>query len=95
MLETLDTNLFASLYTTNAFFPLIQAGETKKVICISTGMADLDFVLKTEIQFAASYAMSKSALNAMVAKYAVQYKSEGIKFLALSPGWVATRSGEF
>ncbi|KAF8853898.1 NAD(P)-binding protein [Acephala macrosclerotiorum] len=86
MLESIDINLFASLYTTNAFLPLIRAGSLKKVICISTGMADLDLVLKTEIPFVASYAMSKCALNAMVAKYAVWFKLEGIMFLALSPG---------
>ncbi|CZR60737.1 related to protoporphyrinogen oxidase [Phialocephala subalpina] len=93
MLESLDINLFGALYTTDSFLPLIRAGETKKIICISTGMADLDLMLKSEIPFALGYSMSKSALNAMVAKYAVQFRGEGIKLLSLSPGWVATHTG--
>ena len=33
------------------------------------------------------YAVSKSAGNIVMAKYAAELKGEGIKTLALSPGW--------
>jgi len=93
MLASLDINVFSTLYSTDSFLPLIRAGEQKKIICISTGMADDALVLKAEIQIAMGYSMSKAALNNLVAKYAVHYKNEGIKFLALSPGWVSSHAG--
>jgi NAD(P)-dependent dehydrogenase (short-subunit alcohol dehydrogenase family) len=55
-------------------------------------MGDEEFILKTETPSAVGYATSKAALNAMIAKYANQYKSENIKFLSLSPGWVKTEA---
>jgi len=94
LISSLDLNVFSGVYATNSFLPLIRAGSLKKIIFISTGMADEHLVLKSEIPFAVLYATSKSALNIMVAKFAVQFKGEGIKFLSLSPGWVATQSAQ-
>lgn len=37
--------------------------------------------------------MSKAASNLAVAKYAAQYKEEGIVFLSISPGLVRTKAG--
>ncbi|KAE8453861.1 hypothetical protein EG329_007637 [Mollisiaceae sp. DMI_Dod_QoI] len=95
LISSLDLNLFSGFYAMNSFLPLIRAGSVKKIIFISTGMADEYLTLKSEIPFAALYGASKSALNMMVAKCAVQFKAEGIMFLSLSPGWVATQSGKF
>lgn len=78
------------MHTINAFLPLLRAGSLKKVITISTGVADLEFVLKSELALGAPYAISKAAVTMAVAKYAVQFKSEGFLFLALSPGFVNT-----
>lgn len=57
-------------------------------------MADEEFILTTDLPFAIGYAASKAALNATMAKYAVQLKKEGIFCLVVSPGWVATEAGE-
>ncbi|KUJ15988.1 putative short-chain dehydrogenases/reductase [Mollisia scopiformis] len=93
ILASMEPNFFSAVFTTSSFMPLIQAGEQKKIICISTGMADDDMSLKTDIPFALGYAASKSALNTLVAKFAIDYKKDGVKFLALSPGWVKTKFG--
>jgi len=69
---------------------LLRAGSTKKVVTLSTGIADLGFILKSEMALAGAYSISKAATNMVVAKYAVQFKSEGFVFLALSPGLVNT-----
>jgi len=58
-------------------------------------MADENFILKSEAPSAVGYVTSKAALNAVMAKYANQYKSEGVKFLSLSPGWVMTEASMY
>ncbi|CAG8928413.1 unnamed protein product [Penicillium salamii] len=94
LLESLEINLLAVIKTVQAFIPLIRQGKQKKVLSISTGMADLDLINATEVDFAAPYAISKGALNVAVAKYNALYKKEGILFLAVSPGYVATERNQ-
>jgi NAD(P)-dependent dehydrogenase (short-subunit alcohol dehydrogenase family) len=100
---TLEEDLFASFranvvgvaHTINLFLSLIRAGKEKKIITISTGMADIDRIASLSNPIAAPYSISKAATNALVAKYhAALGKSEGILFLALSPGLVDTREGK-
>ncbi|KAJ5503933.1 Short-chain dehydrogenase/reductase SDR [Penicillium fimorum] len=90
LLESLEMNLLGVIKTIHAFLPLIQNGKGKKVISISTGMADIDLINATEIAFSAPYAIGKGALNVAVAKYNALYNKEGILFLAISPGYVST-----
>jgi NAD(P)-dependent dehydrogenase (short-subunit alcohol dehydrogenase family) len=90
LLENLEVNLIGVIKTIQAFIPLIRNGKAKKVLTISTGMADPDLINEYEVDFAAPYAISKGALNIAVAKYNALYKKEGILFLAVSPGYVAT-----
>lgn len=104
LLEELDacmhTNVAGTIFSVNAFINLVKASSVKKVIVISSGMADPDIVDVAGLQAAVPYAASKAATNIVVAKYASEYKSEGIVFLALSPGFVNTAAedptnGEF
>lgn len=90
MRSSFEVNVVSVLKIVHAFLPLIQAGSTKKVITISTGMADIDMINEYEIAYAAPYSVSKAAVNALMAKYNALYKSEGILFLSVSPGYVAT-----
>lgn len=78
------------IHTINAFLPLVKKGSAKKVIVLSSGVGDLDFALKSGDPTSAPYCISKAAVNVTVAKYANQYKTEGIIFLAISPGLVNT-----
>lgn len=65
-------------------------GKVKKVISITTGLADLDLTNEGDVDFGALYAASKAALNIIVAKFSAQYKKEGVLFLSISPGVVDT-----
>lgn len=57
-------------------------------------MADLDLVNQFSIAISSPYSISKAATNALIAKYnAALGKSEGILFIAISPGLVDTSEG--
>lgn len=90
---TLDTSIFGAILLTNNFLSLIRAGTEKKIIHISSGMADTELIRTSGISYAVPYAAAKAALNVVVAKYAVDLRSEDIKVLAMSPGWVDTYEG--
>ncbi|KAF9888508.1 hypothetical protein FE257_008615 [Aspergillus nanangensis] len=89
-----STGIYGGLWTTNAFLPLIEEGIQKKIVHISSAMADLDFINKTGVSDAVAYAVAKAGMNVQVAKYAAELAPKGIKVLALSPGWVDTWEGE-
>jgi NAD(P)-dependent dehydrogenase (short-subunit alcohol dehydrogenase family) len=76
------------------FLPLLRAAAaatgSANVITLSTGAADIDMTLKSEITFGGPYAISKTGLLMAIAKYAVKYKKENIIFLSISPGLVNT-----
>ena len=86
------TNVAGPLYAINAFLPLIRAGAAKKVVIISSGMADTELMEIAGVSQAVTYSASKSAANVLATKYAIELKSESIAFLALSPGLVNTRA---
>lgn len=83
-------NVVGPIHTINAFLPLLRKGKAKKVITLSSGMGDVDFVLRSGVPNQAPYSISKTALNMAIAKYAVEYKAEGFVFVAVSPGLVNT-----
>lgn len=85
-----NTNVVGVINTINIFLPLIQKSQVKKVITISTGMADTDLVRNFDIYEAAPYCVSKAALNMAIAKYNARHGKDGILFLAISPGLVDT-----
>ena len=85
-----DVNVVGVVKTVNTFIPLLLKGREKKVFTLSTGVADIDLVNQVDIAVAAPYSISKAALNMAIAKYSALYKSEGILFMAISPGLVDT-----
>jgi short-subunit dehydrogenase involved in D-alanine esterification of teichoic acids len=86
--QLLQTNVVGNIHLFNLFLPLILKGKVKKVIAISTGLADLDLTTELEINTAPLYAASKASLNVIVAKFNAQYKRDGVLFLSISPGLV-------
>ncbi|KAJ7691584.1 hypothetical protein B0H17DRAFT_1062961 [Mycena rosella] len=90
LLDHFKVNAVGVVHTTNAFLSLLRNGSTKKVITLSTGLADAEFTVLAEAAGEPSYSISKAAVNMIVAKYAAQFKGEGFTFLALSPGLVNT-----
>ncbi|KAH8119550.1 hypothetical protein DFH11DRAFT_1565648 [Phellopilus nigrolimitatus] len=88
--KSFDVNVIGTIHTTNVFLPLVRAGTIKKVLTLSSGVGDLDFTLASGFSLTAPYCISKAALNMAVAKYAMEYKKDGLVFLSISPGLVAT-----
>ena len=95
MHASLDTNVLGVVYSINAFLPLVLKGTIRKVVVISTGLADTDLVNPADgtdgnpVQV--TYSTMKAALNMVVAKFAAELKSQNVKLLALSPGVVNTK----
>jgi len=92
MTQSLKVNVLGSIFSINAFLPLVRKSKIKKIIVITTGLADRDMVAQSTMSFSVTYSSMKAALNMVVAKYAVELKNEGIILLALSPGLVDTRA---
>lgn len=88
----LGTAVYAVLWLTNAFLPLIRKGKDKKIIHISSGIVDTALVEKSGLTAGVPYAISKASTNILVAKFAAELRDEGIWVLALSPGWVNTQN---
>lgn len=101
LLESFQVNVIGLVNTVSAFIGLVQQGTAKKVIAISSGMADTDMVNEVFLDIAAPYAISKAGVNMVMAKYNALYSKEGVLFMAICPGSVATSaqnpstSGEF
>lgn len=94
LVDSFRTNVVGVAHTHNTFLPLIRRGEAKKVITVSSGLADLDVVTRFAIDTASPYSISKAGVNMLVAKYHASVGvAEGILFLAISPGVINTRTG--
>ncbi|RYP91057.1 hypothetical protein DL770_002830 [Monosporascus sp. CRB-9-2] len=90
LLDSFKVNAIGNIHLFNLFLPLIRRGNSKKVIAISTGMADVEMVRLFDVDIAAPYAISKAGLNMAVAKFSARYRKEGILFMSISPGLVDT-----
>ena len=91
--KSFDVNVYGAIYVTNAFLPLIEKGERRKIVHLSTGMADPELVIGAGVAVAVPYSVSKAALNIVVAKFAVEVRQRGVVVVAMSPGWVDTDIG--
>ncbi|KAG9015614.1 hypothetical protein FRB90_004722 [Tulasnella sp. 427] len=85
-----EVNVIGVIYTINSFLPLLRAGRTKKVVTLSTGLADPDFSYLADQSQSGPYAISKAATNMVNSKYAADFAEEGFVFVAISPGMVDT-----
>jgi len=90
MTRFFKVNVLGVIHTINAFLPLLRAGDMKKCILITSTVGTPKFTAFANYSYAPGYNMSKAALNLACAKYAAQYKSEGIVFLCITPGLVKT-----
>ena len=90
LLSTFQVNVLGVINTTNIILPLLATSTLKKVIAISSGLADDQLTNNAGIYEAAPYSISKAALNTAIAKYSAKHKQEGILFMAISPGVVDT-----
>ncbi|KAK4202109.1 putative short chain dehydrogenase [Triangularia verruculosa] len=84
--DSFEINVIGNIHVFNLFMPLILVGQAKKIITISSGLADNSFTNQWGAAQGSLYAASKAAMNTIVAKFNVQYKKDGVLFLALCPG---------
>lgn len=84
----MDINVNCQLYLAQKLVPLLKKGQEKKLTFISSSMADLDMTIKADATYAASYSLSKAALNILAAKLSVTLKPEGISVFSICPGLV-------
>lgn len=90
MLETFKINAIGNVHLFNLYLPLVRKGNVKKVITISTGMADDELTSKYGLDQAGPYSMSKAAMNTAVAKFDAAHRKDGILFMGICPGMVDT-----
>jgi len=86
----MSVNLIGAINSINRFLPLIRNGQLKKIIYITSPTGDAEFTRKCGVTVTIGYTTTKAAMNLVMSKYAAELKGEGIKTLALSPGWVDT-----
>lgn len=88
----LNTNVIGVISTINIFLPLVLKSDVKKVIAISSGLADDSITNKYDLYENAPYSISKAALNTAIAKYNAAHgkNTDGVLFLSISPGLVDT-----
>ncbi|BCS28603.1 uncharacterized protein APUU_70173A [Aspergillus puulaauensis] len=88
--NSIDVNVLGTFRAITTFLPLMKRGELKKVISISSGMGDIDFINEIQLPIAAPYAVSKAALTTLTAMFAAAYADQGILFASICPGRVDT-----
>lgn len=88
--QTMEVNAFGPLRVVQQFLPLLEKGEGKLILNISSEAGSISDC-RRENQFA--YCMSKAALN-MQSKILQNYlKPRGLTVLAVHPGWMRTNMG--
>ncbi|PON30546.1 hypothetical protein TGAM01_v200986 [Trichoderma gamsii] len=91
--EPVRTAIWGAAWATNAFLPLIEKGDLKKIAHITSSMANTDVILGTGLDYGLAYSIAKAGMNVQIAKYAVELAPKGIKTVAICPGWVDTWDG--
>jgi len=84
-----DTNALGPLRVTRALLPGLRATGGARIINVSSAAGQLS----TMRDWAPSYSVSKSALNAISVQLAKALESDAISVNAVSPGWVRTDMG--
>ena len=94
--RVLDTNLFGAWRVCQAFIPLMRRSSRGRIVIVSSGAGshgEPRFGLTANGGSAATYGISKAALNALAAKLAAELETTGILVNAVDPGLTATYPG--
>ncbi|KAJ0163214.1 putative oxidoreductase [Colletotrichum tanaceti] len=90
LLQAFKVNVVGNVHLFNLYIPLVLRGDVKKVITLSSGMADIDLINQYRLYNLAPYSISKGAVNIAVSKFHAQYASHGVLFMGICPGLVET-----
>jgi NAD(P)-dependent dehydrogenase (short-subunit alcohol dehydrogenase family) len=94
--RVLEVNLFGAWRVTNAMLPLLLRSEHPRVVHVSSGAGshgEPDFGLTRRGGAAATYGISKAALNALAATQAAELAGTPVLVNAVCPGLTATYPG--
>lgn len=83
-----QTNIGGNIQLFRRFLPLILKGDAKKVVAISSGLADLRSMNGLGVTNSPLYALNKAGLNILIGKFSTQYKKDGVLFCSICPGMV-------
>ena len=92
----LSTNLLGAWRTTQALLPLLRRSEHPRIVNVSSGAGshgDEQFGLARRGGAAASYGVSKAALNALTSTFAAELAGTPVLVNAVCPGLTATWPG--
>lgn len=89
-INTFQVNSIAPLKVAEALIEQVRMGDKKIIACISSKMGSM---ADNGSGGSYIYRSSKAALNAVVKSMSVDLKQDGIKCVALHPGWVKTEMG--
>jgi len=94
--RVLETNLFGAWRLIQALLPLLQRSPAPRIVNVSSGAGshgDPAFGLTARGGAAASYGISKAALNALTATLAAELADSSVLVNAVCPGLTATYPG--
>lgn len=95
--KTYETNLFAPVFITQKFLPLLKKSEAGRIVNVSSIMgslalhSDKESPIYTIKLFA--YNSSKTALNQFTVHLAQELEGTNVKVNSAHPGWVKTKLG--
>lgn len=61
---------------------------------MSSSSGDIEFTRITGLAAVVGYSIAKAGLNMVATKFGAELGTEGIKTMAVSPGWVNTDAGQ-
>ena len=88
--NTFQVNSIAPLKVAEALIEQVKMGDKKIIACMSSKMGSME---DNSSGGSYIYRSSKAALNAVVKSMSIDLKEDGIKCVALHPGWVKTNLG--
>ncbi|GKT51081.1 uncharacterized protein ColSpa_11262 [Colletotrichum spaethianum] len=90
LLGCFKVNVIANVHWFNLYMPLVLKVNIKKVIAMTSMLADIDLINQYHVDFCAPYSISKGAMNVAISKFHGQYARDGVLFMGICPGLVET-----
>jgi len=87
--QTLETNVIGPYHLITLFAPIMQKQKEGRIVNVSSGVGQLS----GSYEGLDTYAISKTALNAVTHLFANKMKGEDILVNSVCPGWVKTDMG--